>query len=246
MARKKILLVVDSESLVNLENLFSNTDKFELWVTDNGREAFRIIREQQPDLALMDIGLPDLNGDECCYSLKKDNASPKTRIVLLAYMGKVENQERCQRACCDGVLMKPLIIEQVSALLYKFLFAEEIPPRFNVRIAIYYGSEQQELLSNYSVNLSTGGIFIETDKKFAIDAPLFVEFMLPSDNNRISCKARVAWINERESLIKPHLPPGIGLHFQGLMLKDVHAIRDFINKGILPLRGDLPPTRLTC
>jgi uncharacterized protein (TIGR02266 family) len=236
LAKKKILLAVDSDTLPQLESIFANRDKFDVTLTGNGREACRIMREQQPDLVLMDIFLPGMNGDESCYSVKKDNACPNTHIVLIAYAGRAENQERCRRACCDELLNKPLDSEQLSALVYNFLYANMILPRYKSRIAIYYGAEQQELLAHYAVNLSTGGLFIETNIVFSVDAPLTVEFMLPSSNAHITCKARVAWINEPGSLSKPFLSPGIGLQFLDLSLKDMHAIRDFINKG------DLTPT----
>jgi uncharacterized protein (TIGR02266 family) len=234
--RKNILLAVDADTLPQLADVFANREKFEVTVTGDGAEACRTMREQQPDLVFMDIFLPGMHGDECCYAIKKENACPGTQIVLVAYAGRAENQERCRRAGCDAFLAKPVDGEQLSGLVYKTLYAAMIPPRYKVRMAIYYGQDQQDLLSNYSVNLGTGGIFIETSQIFTVDAPLTVEFLLPSSTVRITCNARVAWTNESGAPVKPLFPPGIGLQFLDLSLVDMHAIRDFINKG------DLAPT----
>jgi uncharacterized protein (TIGR02266 family) len=109
--------------------------------------------------------------------------------------------------------------------------AEKIEPRFRVRLAIYYGSEQQQLMTNYSVNMNSGGIFIETDRILPVDTPLVVEFMLPGKGKLIACKARVAWTNESGDRKSPHLPAGMGLQFMDLSLEDIHAIRDFLEIG---------------
>jgi uncharacterized protein (TIGR02266 family) len=86
-------------------------------------------------------------------------------------------------------------------------------------------------MSNYSVNMSTGGVFIETVNILPVDTSLVVKFKLPDNDAIITCKARVAWINETGLLRKFSLPPGMGLQFLDLSLNDMHAIRDYLNKG---------------
>jgi uncharacterized protein (TIGR02266 family) len=110
---------------------------------------------------------------------------------------------------------------------------EKIEPRYRVRLAIYYGSEQQRLMTNYSVNMNTGGIFIETNKILPVDTPLIVEFMLPGKGKLITCKARVAWTNEAGDLKSPQLPVGMGLQFLDMSLENIRDIRDFLEIGEL-------------
>ncbi len=115
---------------------------------------------------------------------------------------------------------------------------EKIEPRYRVRLAIFFGFEQQQLMSNYSVNMNTGGIFIETNSILLVDTPLVVKFMLPGKKGKlITCKARVAWTNKPGDRKSPHLPAGMGLQFRGLPLDHLHAIRDF-----LEIEGGLSPT----
>jgi len=106
-------------------------------------------------------------------------------------------------------------------------------PRNNVRIAIYYGTDQEKLMTNYSVNMSTGGVFIETEHIQPVDTTLEIKFKLPDNDIIITCEARVAWINEPGCLKKYSLPPGIGIQFLNLSLENLHAIRDYLNKGNL-------------
>ncbi len=111
------------------------------------------------------------------------------------------------------------------------LSEQGLEPRFKVRLAIFYGQKQQRLMTDYAVNMSTGGIFIETENILPVDTPLFVEFMLPASDLLIACEARVAWTNETRDLKSSILPPGMGLQFLNLSLENIHAIRDFLNTG---------------
>src|SRR5690349_4959344 len=107
-------------------------------------------------------------------------------------------------------------------------------PRSQLRLAIYYYG-QEKLLKNYTVNISTGGVFIETGDILPVDTILHVQFRLPdtepNTDTIITCTARVAWTNEPGHLKKLSLPPGMGLQFVDLLLDDMYVIRNYLNKG---------------
>lgn len=109
-------------------------------------------------------------------------------------------------------------------------------PRFKARIAIFDVLDQRRLISNYSVNMSTGGVFIETDNILPVDTLLLVKFKLPDNDTIIVCKARVAWTNDPGQLEKFSFPLGMSLQFLNLSLDNMHVIRDYLNNG------DLVPT----
>lgn len=113
---------------------------------------------------------------------------------------------------------------------------QQADPRYKARIAIFNGPDQRRIISNYSVNMSTGGMFIETENFLPVDTLLTVKFKLPGNDAIISCNARVAWTNEPGNQRKLNLPPGMGLQFIDLSLHDLHLIRDYLHKG------DLTPT----
>jgi uncharacterized protein (TIGR02266 family) len=116
------------------------------------------------------------------------------------------------------------------------LLMQNREPRFKVRLAIYYGRDQQRRMTDYAVNLGTGGIFIETDNVLSVDTPVIAEFMLPLNDSPITCNSRVAWTNEPGDLKSSNLPPGMGLQFLDLSLENIRAIRDYINRrGLVPI-----------
>ena len=110
-------------------------------------------------------------------------------------------------------------------------------PRYHIRLPIITGPDHQKLMTNYSVNLTTGGVYIETNSIQPVNTRLIVEFMLPNGSDRISCKARVAWVNISGHIKKYSLPPGMGLQFLDLSWEHIHSIRDFLNND------DLAPVR---
>ena len=106
-------------------------------------------------------------------------------------------------------------------------------PRYKARIAIFNGPHRKRLLTNYSVNMSIRGVFVETDCILPVNSLLVVAFKLPDNDTSITCNARVAWTNEAEHLRKYSFPPGMGLQFLDLSLDHMYVIRDYLNKGNL-------------
>lgn len=106
-------------------------------------------------------------------------------------------------------------------------------PRFLARIAVFHGTGQKKLITDYTVNISTGGVFLETTKILPLDAPLTIKFSLPDTERIITCTARVAWKNDPVALKKPSFPPGMGIQFLDLSPDDFQSIRLFIIKGDL-------------
>ena len=103
--------------------------------------------------------------------------------------------------------------------------------RYSARIEIFYGLYQYDLLTDYSINLSTGGVFIESSRILPEGTEITVKFKLPDSDSIIVTNARVAWTNEPGLLKKEMLPPGMGLQFIDLSLDNMHLIRSFLEKG---------------
>ncbi len=90
---------------------------------------------------------------------------------------------------------------------------QEHDSRFKVCLTISDGPDRDKKITNYVVNMSTGGMFVETSELLPVDTLLTVELMLPGNATPITCKARVAWTNGPNALKKQSLPYGMGLQF---------------------------------
>src|SRR5690242_11338793 len=103
---------------------------------------------------------------------------------------------------------------------------QKVETRYAVRVAIFRGPDEKRLLRDYSVNMSIGGLFLETRDLLPVDTTLHVEFQLPGKEGTIACRAKIAWTNGPDSPRKAALPAGMGIQFLTLSLEDMHTIRD--------------------
>lgn len=238
MPPRTILLVDDVQFFLNQEKTFFDREEFNLLLARSGTEALEIVRQEKPDLIFMDLFMPEMDGDACCYAIKSDPQLKHIPVIMVTGGGNEADFERCWQAGCDDIVVKPINKIYFIAVTRKFLqLTFRKIPRFEARIRIQFqqGDEAEKVLTDYSVNLSTGGVFIETENILPLDAILRVEFMLPGRAQPIRCMSRVAWVNQPDNRIHQNLPGGMGLQFLNLSWDEMQAIRQFIQKeGLSP------------
>jgi Tfp pilus assembly protein PilZ len=101
--------------------------------------------------------------------------------------------------------------------------------RINAEIRVYYGACTSKLLTGYSIDLTTNGIFLVTTCPFDVDDNVKLKLFIPGQEKTIvSCVARVAWINHENSPPKPEYPAGVGLQFVDLTPEDLKTIVAFL------------------
>jgi uncharacterized protein (TIGR02266 family) len=96
--------------------------------------------------------------------------------------------------------------------------------RLDAQLRIYFGDDQSKLLTGYSIDLNAGGIFLATTCPFAVDDIVTLQFSIPGSDEKVACKARVAWINSESNRLKPQYPTGVGLQFIGLTEENLQSI----------------------
>jgi len=232
---KKILLVDDVELFIQLEKSFlTRKEGIEVLTAYDGMEALEIIQNEKPDLVYMDLYMPKMNGDDCCRLIKQSEELKDIPIVMVTHGGKEEDLERCMEAGCNEIITKPINRSLFHALAKKYIKVKtRVEPRYSARLKVRFGTGMDKILTDYSVNLSTGGLFLATASALPIDTELFVDFELPDRAQPISCRARVAWVNNQEELVKQELPTGMGLQFREITLDDLDAIRQYISREAL-------------
>lgn len=234
MLKNKILLVDDVQLFLEQEKTFFNRDEVELMVARSGVEALRMIRNEKPALVIMDLYMPEMDGDRCCSAVKNDEQLREIPVIMVTHGVDEDDFERCWQAGCDDIIVKPINRHYFTAITRKYLpMTERKEPRYVARLRVRYGPDAQTLLADYSVNLSTGGLFIETANPLPANTPLAIEFLLPLNGAIIRCNAKVAWVNHPEMSRTQNLPSGMGLQFLTISLDDMNAIRDFIKNGAL-------------
>ena len=119
---KKILIVEDEEDILDLlSTIFDDHANYESLYARDGEEALRITRADNPDIILLDIQLPKLNGHEVCKSVKSDPATSRTKVLILSGMAQKSDWLKAREAGADDYVSKPFgsnaLVEKVEALL---------------------------------------------------------------------------------------------------------------------------------
>jgi two-component system, OmpR family, alkaline phosphatase synthesis response regulator PhoP len=110
MTNKKILIVDDEPHLrmliqQTLEDL--EYDGVELLTATNGEEALESIRAEAPDLVLLDVMMPKMNGFDVCHTVKKQMGWDHVRIILLTAKGQEFDRNRGIEVGADLYMTKP-------------------------------------------------------------------------------------------------------------------------------------------
>jgi uncharacterized protein (TIGR02266 family) len=231
---RKILLAEDIDLFLYLEEAFFASETVDLMVARTGRKVLEMAVAERPDLVLLGLDLPEMAGDECCRRLKENPALRSIPVILVVPHDQPEALKRCLLAGCDDVVTKPVNRHLLLQIAGRFLnVTARTAPRTSTRLRVHYGTGTQKLLVDYSVNLSTGGVFIETREVLPAETPLSLEFSLPEGQQAIRCRGRVAWVNTADQPVSSRLPAGMGVQFLDLSLEDLHTLRGFIKKECL-------------
>ena len=108
MTRKKILLVDDADTILMMERMILNKGGYDLITAKDGQEAVAKAVAERPDLILMDVVMPRMNGFEACKQLKKQDETKTIPIVMITTRGEEENVETGYESGCDDYITKPL------------------------------------------------------------------------------------------------------------------------------------------
>jgi DNA-binding response OmpR family regulator len=121
MAKKKVLIVDDEPNIVTaLEYLLSKSG-YEVAVAENGEEALAAVARAKPDLVLLDVMMPRLNGYEVCRRLRERPEWAGTKIVILSAKGREVDVSKGLSLGADLYVTKPFsnteLVARINALL---------------------------------------------------------------------------------------------------------------------------------
>jgi two-component system, cell cycle response regulator DivK len=108
MADKLVLIVEDNEKNLELVQDILEFRGFRTLAASNGHEAVELARIHQPDLVLMDVQLPELDGVSALRQLRSEASTRAIPVVALTAFAMTEDQGRLLEAGFDGYLAKPI------------------------------------------------------------------------------------------------------------------------------------------
>ena len=121
MSGRRILVVEDNPDNMTLIVDVLTSLNYEVIQATDGQRGLEMVEAERPDLVLMDLSLPKMDGWTATRKLKAENDLKVIPIIALTAHAMVGDRERALEAGCDDYVSKPINIQELAAKLKKFL-----------------------------------------------------------------------------------------------------------------------------
>ncbi len=119
--RKKILIVEDIPGLIHILQLEVQRLGYETILASNGEEAVEMAIAQLPNLIMMDIMLPEMDGFEAARQIREDPHTRAIPIIAVTALSSRKDKKKCLESGCDDYLSKPFTASQLSSSITRLL-----------------------------------------------------------------------------------------------------------------------------
>ena len=170
---KKVLIVEDDGNIAELLHLYLEKEGFETQVAQDGGKGVELFRSFQPDLVLLDIMLPIMDGWSV---LKKIRETDKTPVIMLTAKGQTEDKVAGLEQGADDYIVKPFEMKEVLARIHAVLRrsgAEEEP------------GEKKLSFDKLVINLDSYELLVDNQRVDTPPKELELLFHLASSPNRV-------------------------------------------------------------
>jgi excisionase family DNA binding protein len=128
--RRKILIVDDDQELVELmTDVLERDGRFEIRSVNNGFDAGMMVKEYSPDLIVLDVMLPDINGKEVCQRVRSEKSMDDVKIICISGMVEEERIDDLKAAGANDFMHKPFEVEQLLDRVCRHLDMEVMAQR---------------------------------------------------------------------------------------------------------------------
>jgi two-component system alkaline phosphatase synthesis response regulator PhoP len=121
MSRGKVLVVDDEEYIQHILNFSFGAEGFEVVTAADGEAAVTMARSEKPDIIVLDIMMPKMDGYEACKQIKADPETQNIPVILLTAKGREIDRKLGAQAGADDYVVKPFspgrLIERVEGLI---------------------------------------------------------------------------------------------------------------------------------
>lgn len=118
---KSILLVDDSLMIHRIVGLILKEHGFQVLHAEDGRKGYEMAKTKRPDLIIMDVEMPNMNGFEATKMIKSEPSVSGIPLIILTSLGSEDDMRKAQEAGADGFLNKPISRDDLVANIRSFL-----------------------------------------------------------------------------------------------------------------------------
>ena len=121
MTPRRILVVEDNPLNLKLVRVVLQPAGYDVIEAQSGEEALRVAQEDPPDLVLMDLQLPGIDGTETLHRLRQGPLARNVPVVAVTAFAMAEDRERAAQAGFDGFVEKPISVRDLPGQIEAFL-----------------------------------------------------------------------------------------------------------------------------
>ena len=137
-AKQKILIVDDDANIAELISLYLTKECYETMIVNDGEEALSVFKTIQPNLILLDLMLPGIDGYQVCREIRSKASTP---IIMLSAKGEVFDKVLGLELGADDYIIKPFdskeLVARVKAVLRRYQPARQEEPKSSAKIVEY-------------------------------------------------------------------------------------------------------------
>ncbi|MBQ7522823.1 MAG: response regulator transcription factor [Clostridia bacterium] len=170
---KKILIVDDDTNICELLRLYVEKEGYDTVIAHTGTQAIRKFEQENPDMILLDIMLPELDGWQVCREIRKTSKVP---IIMLTAKGEVFDKVLGLELGADDYVVKPFEAKEILARVRAVLRRSAKPDEPDIKLVTW--DKLSVNLTNYE--LKVNGVTIDTPPK-----ELELLYHLSSNPNRV-------------------------------------------------------------
>lgn len=122
---KKILVVDDEKDYVRVIKQTLTNEGYEVITAFNGKEAIEKVRNEAPNLMILDINMPGIGGYEVCKKLREDPLYKRLPIIMLTVRKDIEDQVKGMKLGSDEYMIKPFDPEELLLRVKNILQVSE-------------------------------------------------------------------------------------------------------------------------
>jgi DNA-binding response OmpR family regulator len=113
--RIKVLVADDDENVIKIIRYSIDLDKFEILEAANGKEVLGMVFAESPDILILDIMMPEMDGYRVCEEFKKHNSTKNLPIIILSAKTSVDDKLKAMGFGIDDYIIKPFDPRELEA-----------------------------------------------------------------------------------------------------------------------------------
>lgn len=226
---KKILLVDDAAMFLQIQKDFLKLSALRIECARDGEEALGMARASKPDLVIMDLHMPRMNGAECCAAIKTDPLLCSVPVVMATNSNNREDHELCRKAGCDELLTKPFDRGVYLATVRRYIpeldrREQRVRCAANARFQAFRVS-----MTGTVMDIGLRGAYLATEFRLDVGTEIVLAFSLPERGDAlIQAKGVVRWTNTEANRLKRGYPPGVGVEFTAVTAESQAILLRFL------------------